>query len=181
MFIFFYFTHVFRFAGERWSSPFHKRRLRKCTIFGTHLRGSVSHRAFTIIELMVVVVILGLLATAVVVNVTGYISQGRIERTKMDIATLKNAVELFYLQRHRYPTNEEGLEILTRRTATHPSGIISELPADSWGRSYVYVCPGEHGAFDIMSLGRDGTRGGEGEDEDIVSWDLNENSDNALP
>lgn len=127
---------------------------------------------FTLVELMIVVVILGLLATAVVVNVSGYISQSRRERTRMDIATLKNAVELFYLQRHRYPTNEENLTVLTERTAAHPSGIISELPMDPWARPYVYLFPGQHGAFDIMSLGRDGAQGGEGEDADIESWNL---------
>lgn len=139
--------------------------------------GNVS--GFTIVELMIVVVILGLLATAVVVNVSGYIGQSRIERTRMDIANLKNAVELFSLQRHHYPTNEEGLAILAERTAIHPSGIISELPKDSWGREYVYICPGQHGAFDIISLGRDGVSGGQGEDKDIVSWQLNDDSTDA--
>ena len=123
---------------------------------------------------MIVVVILGLLASAVVVNVSGYVSQSRKERARMDVASLKNAVELFYLQQHRYPTNEEGLPILAKRSSEHPSGIISELPNDPWGRAYVYLCPGQYGAFDIMSLGRDGAPGGQGEDADIVSWQLSE-------
>jgi len=136
---------------------------------------------FTIIELMIVVVILGLLATAVVINVGGYISQSRVELARMDIANLKNAVELFCLQRHRYPTNEEGLGILTERTAAHPSGIISELPKDPWGKAYVYFCPGQHRAFDIMSLGHDGVSGGQGQDKDIVSWQLNDDSTEDRP
>ena len=129
---------------------------------------------FTIVELMIVVVILGLLASAVVVNVSGYVSRSRKERARMDVASLKNAVELFYLQHYRYPTNEEGLAILAKRGPEHPSGIISELPNDPWGRPYIYLCPGQHGAFDIMSLGRDGAPGGQGEDADIVSWQLSE-------
>ena len=132
---------------------------------------------FTIIELMIVVIILGLLATAVVVNVSGYIGQSRVERARMDIANLKNAVELFYLQRQRYPTNEEGLAILAKRTPIHPSGIISELPKDPWGKEYIYLCPGQHGVFDILSFGRDGVSGGQGEDKDILGWQLSDDSD----
>jgi general secretion pathway protein G len=129
-------------------------------------------QSFTIVELMIVVVILGLLATAVVINVSGYISRSRQERARMDISTLRNAVELFYLQQHRYPTNDEGLAILAERTETTPSGIIAELPSDPWGRPYLYLNPGQHGPYDIMSLGRDGAQGGESEDVDIVSWNL---------
>ena len=128
-------------------------------------------------ELMIVVVILGLLAGAVVVNVSGYIARSRQERARMDVASLRNAVELFYLQRSRYPTNAEGMEVLTDRTAAHQSGIISELPNDPWGREYIYLCPGKHGAFDILSLGRDGAQGGEGEDADVESWRLDPKGD----
>jgi len=131
-------------------------------------------RSFTIVELMIVVVILGLLATAVVINVSGYISRSRQERARMDVSTLRNAVELFYLQRHRYPTNDEGLASLAERTETTPSGIIAELPSDPWGRPYIYLNPGQHGPYDIMSLGRDGVQGGEAEDMDIVSWNLSD-------
>jgi len=99
----------------------------------------------------------------------------------MDIATFKNAAELFYLHRKRHPTNEEGLAILTERTSEHPSGIISEVPADPWGRPYVYLCPGSNGAFDILCLGRDGARGGQGEDADIVSWRLSADGSETKP
>ncbi len=127
---------------------------------------------FTLVELMIVVVILGLLAGAVVVNVSGYIGKSRRERARMDVASLRNAVELFNLQYSRFPTNEEGLDILTQRSTEQPLAFISELPKDPWGNPYVYLCPGQHGAFDIMSLGRDGAQGGEGQDADIVSWQL---------
>ena len=83
-----------------------------------------------------------------------------------------NNVELFYLQRHRYPTSEEGLQVLIERTAQQPAGIISELPHDPWGEDYIYVYPGQHAAFDIISLGRDHAEGGDGEDRDIVSWKM---------
>lgn len=136
-------------------------------------RRRLSGLGFTIVELMIVVVILGLLATAVVVNVSGYVARGRKERARIDVAALKNAVELFHLQYRRYPTNDESLSVLTRRTADNPSGIISELPQDPWGRAYLYLCPGEHAAYEIFSLGRDGVEGGEGEDADVLSWQLN--------
>lgn len=129
---------------------------------------------FTIVELMVVVVILGLLATTVVVNVTGYLTKSRLERARIDIANLKNAVELFCVENHRYPSNEEGLSILLEKKPTRPVGIISQLPKDPWGNIYQYLYPGTHDLFDIYTLGRDGIEGGEGEDTDICSWNLNQ-------
>lgn len=129
---------------------------------------------FTIVELMVVVVILGLLATTVMINVTGYLTKSRLERARIDIANLKNAIELFCVENHRYPSNEDGLGILLEKTPTHPGGIISQLPRDPWGRQYQYLYPGTHDLFDIYTLGRDGIEGGEGEDTDVCSWNLNE-------
>ena len=91
----------------------------------------------------------------------------------MDIAQLKSAVELFYLDKQRYPTNDEGFSALLEKTDSHPAGLISEAPVDPWGRPYEYAHPGEHGVFDIVSFGRDGMPGGDGEDADIGSWELN--------
>lgn len=130
-------------------------------------------RGFTIVEILVVVTIIGILAAAVAVNVIGYIGTSRQERARMDLASLKNAVELFYLQSHRYPTNDEGLEILTQTSTTSPAGLLSDVPIDPWGNTYEYRYPGQHGTFDIVCYGRDGVAGGEGEDADMGSWELN--------
>ncbi len=143
-----------------------------CSTMLTKASGRKGYAGFTIVELMIVVVILGLLAGAVVVNLTGYVAKSRKERARMDIVSLKNAVELFYLQYKRYPTNDEGLAKLTKRSADHPSGLISALAKDPWGQPYIYACPGQHGAFDVLSFGRNGVQGGSGEDADIVSWRL---------
>ena len=124
------------------------------------------------------VTIIGILAAAVAINVTGYIGKSRRERAKMDLATLKNAVELFYLERQRYPSNEEGLEVLTRSSSTHSNGIVSEVPHDPWGNPYAYRHPGQHDPFEIVCYGRDGAPGGEGEDADIGSWEIRQD-DNA--
>jgi len=129
-------------------------------------------RGFTIIEILVVVAIIGILAGAVALNVTGYIGKSRGERAKMDLSTLENAVELYYLEYQRYPSNDDGLEALAESTPAHPNGIIENVPTDPWGNRYEYRHPGQHGEFDIICYGRDGAPGGRGEDADIGNWEL---------
>ena len=96
----------------------------------------------------------------------------------MDIAQLESAVELFYLEKQRYPTNDEGFSVFVEKTDSHPAGLISEAPVDPRGLGSgatggEYAQPGEHGLFDIVSFGRDASgRGGEGDDADIGSWEL---------
>jgi general secretion pathway protein G len=121
---------------------------------------------FTLVELMVVIVIIGLLATVVVINVMPATDRAAAVKAKADIATLEQGVELYRLNRMRYPDGGEGLQAVLR------DGHIKRLPADPWGRPYVYAAPGRDGrAFDIMSYGADGREGGEGEDADIGNWD----------
>jgi general secretion pathway protein G len=114
---------------------------------------------------MVVIVIIGLLATVVVINVMPATDKAAVTKARADIATLEQGVEMFRLNRMRYPNGEEGLQALQRE------GFVKRLPEDPWGNPYVYAAPGREGRqFDIMSLGADGREGGEDEDADIGSW-----------
>ena len=125
---------------------------------------------------MVVIVIIGLLATIVAINVIPAGDKGRVVKAKADIAQIEGGLEQFRLQFSRYPSTTEGLAALT----TAPSGIdaaqyqrggyIKKLPQDPWGRPYQYSSPGTHGEADVWSLGADGKEGGEGVDADVASW-----------
>ncbi len=117
--------------------------------------------AFSFIEVMVVVVIIGLLAGAVVMKVDGYMRTAKQNRAKSDIATIVDTVEAYYLANNRYPSNEEGLEKLPLKNRSDP-----------WGRIYEYNSPGREGPFEVLTLGEDGREGGEGADADVVSWQL---------
>lgn len=142
----------------------------------TPLRRSAEN-GFTLVELMVVIVILGLLATIVALNVIPLGDQGKVQKAKSDIATIEQALEVYRLQQFNYPSTADGLQALVSPPAslTDPSryqkgGYIKKLPKDPWGRDYLYAQPGTHGAIDIWSYGADGREGGEGVDADIGSW-----------
>jgi len=133
---------------------------------------------FSLLELMVVLVIIGLLATIVVINVLPSQDRAMVEKARADIATLEQAVELYRLELLSYPSTEQGLEALVTAPADprlsarfREGGYIRRLPTDPWGNAYLYLQPGEHGTVDIYSLGRDGRPGGEGQDADIGNWD----------
>ncbi|HEX8668115.1 MAG TPA: type II secretion system major pseudopilin GspG [Allosphingosinicella sp.] len=120
---------------------------------------------FTLVELMVVIVIIGLLATVVVINVMPATDKAALTKARADIATLEQGVEMYRLNKLTYPAAGEGLQ------AVVSEGYVKRLPQDPWGNPYQYTAPGRDGrAFDIMSLGADGREGGEGEDADIGSW-----------
>ncbi len=122
---------------------------------------------FTLVELMVVIVILGLLATVVVVNVMPAADRAAATTARADISTLEQGVELFRIERRRYPTAEEGLQALV------DGGHVRRLRSDPWGNPYRYVTPGRDGRpFDVLSYGADGREGGEGENADIGTWAL---------
>ena len=131
---------------------------------------------FTLIELLVVLVILGLLAGLVGPQVMKYLSSASSDTARLQIENLSNALEGYRIEVGRYPTTEEGLEALVEAPpgATRWNGPYlkkSVIPQDPWGNEYNYRSPGEHGPFDIYSLGSDNAPGGEGESRDIVSWE----------
>jgi general secretion pathway protein G len=132
---------------------------------------------FTLVELMVVTVIIGLLATVVMINVLPSQDRAMKEKARADIAVLEQAVETYRLDNFAYPTTTEGLQALVtapgglqRADRYRPGGYIRRLPQDPWGNPYQYAAPGEHGPFDVFSFGADGKAGGEGDDADIGNW-----------
>jgi len=136
-------------------------------------------RGFTLIEIMVVVVIMGILAALIVPKLMGRTDDARIIAAKQDIATVMQALKLYKLDNQRYPTTEQGLQALVTKPTTGPAsdgwktgGYIDKLPKDPWGFPYQYLSPGIKGELDVFSLGADGQPGGVGNDADIGSWDL---------
>ncbi len=128
--------------------------------------------AFTLVELMVVVVIVGVLATVTTVSVRDYLVSAKQNVARSEIATITNGLELFFMEKDRYPNNDEGIAMLQRKTPEHPNGILTSDLKDPWGRLYIYLYPGAHGPYDLVSFGADGQEGGAGADGDITSWHL---------
>ena len=135
-----------------------------------------SDEGFTLVELMVVIVIIGLLATIVALNVLPSGDKARVEKAKADIATIEQGLEMYRLQNSNYPTTTQGLAALTSAPAGadaskyQAGGYLKKLPNDPWGRAYLYASPGQHGAADVWTYGADGKEGGEGIDADLGSW-----------
>lgn len=136
-------------------------------------------RGFTLIEIMVVVVILGILATLVVPKLLGRADDARIVAAKQDIATIVQALKLYKLDNQHYPSTEQGLQALLTKPSAGPSangwktgGYLDKLPKDPWGNSYQYLFPGVKGEVDVFSYGADGQPNGVDNDADIGSWDL---------
>lgn len=127
---------------------------------------------------MVVVVIIGLLATLVLPRVLGRQEQAQIEKARADIQALSSALKLYKLDNYNYPSTQQGLEALRRRPGGDPpannwkqGGYIERLPTDPWGNPYQYLSPGQHGEYDIWSYGSDGKPGGQDAAADIGNWD----------
>ena len=134
-------------------------------------------RGFTLIEVMVVIVILGVLAALVVPRIMSRPDEARVVAAKQDIATLMQALKLYKLDNRQYPTNAQGLNALIERPTVAPlppnwKPYLERLPADPWGMNYQYLNPGLRGEVDVMSFGADGRAGGSGFDADIGSWEL---------
>ncbi len=136
-------------------------------------------RGFTLIEIMVVVVILGILAAIVVPRLMGRPEQARRTRAAVDIKSLEEALGLYKLDNGFYPSTEQGLQALVTQPDTgriptryHDGGYLKKVPVDPWGHDYVYLSPGLHGDVDIISYGSDGEAGGEGDNADVNSWEL---------
>jgi general secretion pathway protein G len=130
---------------------------------------------FTLIELLVVMIIIGLLAALVGPRFIRQEEKAKIRAAKAQIELLGTALDTFRLDVGRYPTSEEGLEALRTKPGALERWdgpyLKKDLPQDPWGKGYVYKSPGEHGPFDIVSYGADGTPGGEGDNRDITSWE----------
>ena len=132
---------------------------------------------FTLIEVMVVIVILGVLAALVVPRVLSRPDEARAVAARQDINVIGQALKLYRLDNQRFPTAEQGLAALVAKPDAppvpqnwKPGGYLERLPKDPWGNPYVYVNPGLHGEIDVLSLGADGKPGGEALDADIGSW-----------
>jgi general secretion pathway protein G len=144
------------------------------TFVAPFLRRTIQ-RGFTLIELMVVLVIIGVLAALIVPNVLDRADDARATAAKTDIANLVQALKLYKLDNQRYPSGEQGLKALVAKPTV---GLIpgnwrpylDKLPNDPWGRAYMYMNPGVKGEIDVLSFGADGQAAGEGKDADIGSW-----------
>ncbi len=140
-------------------------------------KGHHTQKGFTLLEIMVVIVILGLLVAIVAPNVLENQDKAMVEKAKADISLLEQSLDMYKLDNHRYPNTDQNLEALVEKPDFGPEaknyrreGYIKRLPSDPWGNAYQYLSPGEHGAFDLYSLGADGAEGGEGLAADITNW-----------
>ena len=148
-----------------------------------NIRGALARRAgpgarqngFTLIELLVVLAILGLIVALVTPQVLKYLGRAKTDTARIEIQNIGNALDLFRLDMSRYPSQPEGLEALIEA----PPGAAQwngpylkqrKLPLDPWGRPYIYRSPGEHGDYDLYTLGADNAPGGTGENQDVVNW-----------
>jgi general secretion pathway protein G len=147
-----------------------RQRRRAASVFARRLQ-----HGFTLIELMVVLVIIGVLAALIVPNVLDRADDARVTAAKTDVNNLMQALKLYRLDNQRYPTGEQGLAALVNKPATSPvppnwRPYLQKLPADPWNQPYRYLNPGVHGEVDVLSLGADGRPGGDGKDADVGSW-----------
>jgi general secretion pathway protein G len=141
----------------------------------SHILANKTRAGFTLIEMLVVLVIIGLVTSLVGPRVLNYLSDSRVKAARLQIEALTNSLDLYYMDVGRYPTTQEGLTALTRRppgidvwNGPYVKGAI--VPPDPWRNAYVYAAPGGHGAYDLLSYGSDGHEGGEGSAADVTNW-----------
>ena len=134
-------------------------------------------RGFTLIEIMVVMVILGLLVAIVAPNIMGRSDQARVTVAETQMSNIANALDLYRLDNSHYPSTQQGLEALVSKPSGspeprnwNPEGYLNSVPEDPWGNTYQYISPGTEGPYDLFSYGADGREGGEGDDADISVW-----------
>lgn len=133
-------------------------------------------KGFSLIEIMVVVVILGILASIVVPKIISRPDEARVVKAKQDVLAIQNALELYKLDNGFYPSTDQGLMALVEKPTTSPAPrdwkqYLKSLPKDPWGRDYLYLNPGEHGDIDVFTLGAEGQPGGTGINAEIGNWD----------
>jgi len=144
------------------------------------MKSKLSGRAgFTLIEILVVVVILGILATIIVPRIMGRPEEARITKAKTDIKAIETALNMYKIDNGVYPSTDMGLRALVEKPASgqvpknwRPGGYLAKAPKDPWGNEYVYLSPGSHGEYDLISKGSDGEMGGEENNADINSWEI---------
>ena len=136
-----------------------------------------SNAGFSLVEILVVLVIMGLLISVVAPTVLNRADEARVQKAQADFKAIETALKIYRLDNYVYPTTEQGLEALVEASTLDPEprnfkagGYLEELPIDPWGRPYLYLSPGEHHEVDIYSLGADGLSGGEGQSADIGNW-----------
>ncbi len=144
-------------------------------VSGARALRRLAKRGFTLIELMVVLVIIGVLAALIVPNVLDRADDARSTAAKTDVANLMQALKLYKLDNQRFPTAEQGLQALVAKPTGGPipgnwKPYVDKLPNDPWGRPYQFLNPGLNGEIDVLSFGADGQAGGEGKNADIGSW-----------
>ncbi len=137
----------------------------------------LKQQGFTLIEIIVVVVIIGILATFVAPKFMGKTDDARVVKAKNDIQAIESALDIYKLDNYAYPTTDQGLDALINQPSTDPvpnnwqkGGYVKKLQKDPWQREYLYLNPGERSEIDIYSLGADGVEGGEGSNADIGNW-----------
>ncbi|MBU2874239.1 type II secretion system major pseudopilin GspG [Marinobacter salexigens] len=138
-----------------------------------------SNRGFTLIEIMVVMVILGLLVAVVAPNIMGRSDQAKVTVAETQLTNISKALDIYRLDNSHYPSTQQGLEALKSRPSGspepknwNPDGYMKSIPQDPWGNDFQYVSPGREGAYDLYSFGSDGQEGGEGDAADISIWNI---------
>ena len=136
-------------------------------------------KGFTLLEIMIVIVILGILGSMIVPNLLGNVDKAERQKAVSDISSLEQALDMYRLDNGRYPTTDQGLQALVEKPTSSPEprsyredGYIKRLPQDPWGGEYQYLSPGENGTVDIFTLGADNQEGGEESNQDIGNWNM---------
>jgi general secretion pathway protein G len=142
-----------------------------------HGKLKTQQQGFSLVEILVVLVIMGLLISVVAPTVLNRADDARIQKAQADFKAIETALKIYRLDNYVYPTTEQGLDALIAPSTLDPEprnfkegGYLGEMPVDPWGRPYLYLSPGENGEVDLYSLGADGLSGGEGQNADIGNW-----------